>query len=847
MKRYHVTGMHCAACSARVEKAVLAVDGVTSCAVNLLTDSMGVEGNADDESIISAVIAAGYGASVEDGASESNQDSSAKSALSKDAESWGLLRRLLMSLGFLLVLMYVSMGHMMWGFPLPKVLGSDPMAMALCQLLLSAIVLVINQSFFVSGTKAIFRRSPNMDSLVALGAGVSFAYSTAVVFLISHAVMQGKHAEAMELLHGLYFESAAMILTLITLGKLLESKAKGKTTDAIRSLMSLTPQEATVVRDGVETRIPIERVEVDDVFVVRPGERIPVDGVIINGNGAVDESALTGESLPVDKSEGDRVSVATVNRSGFLRCRATRVGEDTTLAQIIRMVSDASATKAPIAKLADRVSGIFVPTVMGIGVLTFAVWMFVGQTWGYALARAISVLVISCPCALGLATPVAIMVGSGVGAKHGILFKTAASLEACGRTDIVVLDKTGTLTEGVPTVTDVVAAEGIDESDLLSAAYALEQGSRHPLANAILKEAERRNFGQPNDVTDFSELSGFGLSAKRNGRFLLGGNQGLMQEFSVKLSSSAIQNTEMLSNQGKTVMFFAEDHRFLGMIAVADVLKKDSLTAVSELKEMGIDVVMLTGDHPRTAETIGHQVGVKQIIAGVLPDGKADAVKTLKRHGRVTMVGDGINDAVALTGADVGIAIGAGADVAIDAADVVLVNSKLSDVSAAIRLSKATLNNIRQNLFWAFFYNVIGIPLAAGVWIPVFGWELNPMFGAAAMSLSSFCVVTNALRLNLFPIRDARKFQRKQKNIGTIPMIEQKGNITMNKTIQIEGMMCPRCEAHVKKALEALDEVLEATVSHEEGTAVVTLKSAISDEKLKQTVEAEDYTVLGIQ
>ena len=838
MRQFQVTGMSCAACSARVEKAVLAVDGVSACAVSLLTNSMGVEGTASDDAIVSAVVAAGYGASPKN--QEKKLTNVNEDAL-RDTESPKLLRRLCISLGFLLLLMYLSMGHTMWHFPLPAVLAQNPLAMALGQLFLSGVILVINQAFFISGFKAAWKRSPNMDSLVAMGSGVSFLYSVAILFLMTDAVLQGDRMRAMELMHGLYFESAAMIVTLITLGKLLESKAKGRTTDAIRALMRLVPQTATVVRDGEELEVSIDDVRIEELFVVRPGERIPVDGVVLNGGSAVDESALTGESLPVDKSVGDTVSAATVNRSGVLRCEATRVGEDTTLSQIIRMVSDAAATKAPIAKVADRISGIFVPSVIGIAVVTLAVWLIVGETVGFSLARAISVLVISCPCALGLATPVAVMVGNGMGAKNGILFKTAASLEIAGQADIAVLDKTGTLTEGMPTVTDLLPSDGIGEETLISAAYALETGSEHPLAKAILSEADKRGLEKPDPVTEFEARSGSGLIAKRDGKHLIGGNRKLMESYGIVLPTNLSNIAQSLAENGKTPLYFAEDGVLLGVIAVADVLKADSASAVEELRNMGIRTVMLTGDNRKTAAAIGKQVGVDEVIAEVLPDGKAEVVQNLKKQGHVLMVGDGINDAVALTCADVGMAIGAGADVAIDAADVVLVNSKFSDVPAAIRLSRATLRNVHQNLFWAFFYNVIGIPLAAGVWIPLFGWELNPMFGAAAMSLSSFCVVSNALRLNLFRLYESKKVIRKNGK----PTKKEKSE--MKKIIRIEGMMCPRCEAHVKKALEALEEVREAVVSHQAGTAEVTLNAPISDERLKQAVEAEDYTVLSVE
>ena len=838
MKQFQVTGMSCAACSARVEKAVLSVDGVKSCAVSLLTNSMGVEGDADEAAIVAAVVAAGYGATSE------NKEKTRKSVNGdplRDTESPKLWRRLLVSLGFLLLLMYLSMGHMMWNFPLPAKLAENPLAMALCQLLLSGVILVINQAFFISGFKAAWRRSPNMDSLVAMGSGVSFLYSVAVLFLMTDAALQGDSSRTMELMHGLYFESAAMIVTLITLGKLLEAKAKGRTTDAIRALMRLAPQTATVVRNGAELEVSVEDVRIGDVFVVRPGERIPVDGVVLDGGSAVNEAALTGESLPVDKSVGDAVSAATVNQSGVLRCEATRVGEDTTLSQIIRMVSDAAATKAPIAKVADRISGIFVPTVIGIAILTLTVWLLVGETVGFSLARAISVLVISCPCALGLATPVAVMVGNGMGAKNGILFKTAASLEIAGRAEIVLLDKTGTLTEGMPTVTDLLPVDGVSEEELLQSAYVLEKGSEHPLAKAILSEADKRGVNDSASVTEFEALSGSGLTAKCDGKLLIGGNRRLMEENGISVPAKLLESAQRLAENGKTPLYFAENGVLLGVIAVADVLKADSPRAIEELKAMGIRTVMLTGDNRQTANAISKQAGVDEVIAEVLPDGKAEVVEQLKKQGRVVMVGDGINDAVALTCADVGMAIGAGADVAIDAADVVLVNSRLSDVPAAIRLSRATLRNVHENLFWAFFYNVIGIPLAAGVWIPLFGWELNPMFGAAAMSLSSFCVVSNALRLNLFRIRDPKPFVRKKGKIV------KKEKTEMKKMIKIEGMMCPRCEAHVKKALEALDEVKEAVVSHQTGTAEVTLNAPISDDTLKMAVEEEEYTVLSVE
>ena len=841
MKTYQVTGMSCAACSARVEKAVRSVDGVTDCSVSLLTNSMGVEGTADADAVIAAVVAAGYGAKP----SKPNENSGSDDGL-RDRTSPLLMRRFLISVGLLIPLMYLSMGHVMWNFPLPAVLAGKPVRIALCQLLFSALILIVNRNFFISGGKAIWNRSPNMDSLVSMGSGISFLYSAVSVFIIGDMVGKGNDANAMELLHGLYFESAAMILTLITLGKWLEAKAKGRTTDAIRALMQLTPKTAKVVRDGTETEIPVDQVRIGDVFVVRAGEHIPVDGVVIDGESAVDEAALTGESLPVDKKTGDRVSAATVNQFGMLRCRATEVGEDTTLSKIIRMVRDAAATKAPIAKLADRVSGIFVPTVMGIAVLTAVIWWAVGKDPAFALARAVSVLVISCPCALGLATPVAVMVGNGVGAKHGILFKTAASLEHCGKTAIAVLDKTGTVTRGEPAVTDVTVADRVIERDLLAAAYALEQGSEHPLAKAILREAEQKELGAPDPITDFRALSGSGVTANRGDTKLFGGNRVLMETNGIAIPSTIERSADRLADQGKTPLFFAEENRFLGMIAVADVVKEDSAQAISELRDMGIYTVMLTGDHQKTAEAIGRQVGVDQIIAQVLPDEKAKWVEQLKKRGRVTMVGDGINDAVALTCADVGMAIGAGADVAVDAADVVLVNNRLSDVSAAIRLSRATLRNIRQNLFWAFFYNVIGIPWAAGAWIPLFGWELDPMFGAAAMSLSSFCVVTNALRLNRFSVYDAKKCNRGVRLQRIDDKKAEKEIASMTRTLKIEGMMCPRCEAHVKKALEALEEVESATASFQTGPAIVTLTAEIDNQCLKQVVEAEDYTVLEI-
>ena len=841
IKQFQVTGMSCAACSARVEKAVRGVAGVSDCSVNLLTNSMGVQGNADENAIIAAVVAAGYGASPKSDARRSPSDERV------DEESKRLFGRLLSSLAVLLVLMYLSMGHLMWSLPLPTSLAQNPLAMAILQMLLSTVILVINRRFFISGVRAVIKRAPSMDTLVAMGSGVSYLYSAVMLFLMAGRVMEGDTDGAMHLLHGLYFESAAMILTLITLGKLLEARAKGRTTDAIRALMQLAPKTAIVLREGVECEIPLDEVCVGDVFVVRPGENIPVDGVVLSGESAVDESALTGESLPVDKRAGDRVSAATSNRSGVLRCEATRVGEGTTLSQIIRMVEEASATKAPISKLADRVSGVFVPIVMGIALLSFVVWLLANQTVGYALARAISVLVISCPCALGLATPVAVMVGNGVGAKHGILFKTAASLEICGKTDVVVLDKTGTLTVGVPSVTDVILSVGVEESELFTLAYALEKNSEHPLSGAIRSEAVARGYDCADEVTEFEALVGSGVRGKYQNALLLGGNRGLMAESMVEIPDSILRQTDSFAAQGKTALFFAREGKLIGVIAVADVLKSDSAQAVSELKEMGVRVVMISGDHEQTVKAIGVLAGIEEVMGGVRPDGKAEAIERYKREGRVAMVGDGINDAVALTSADVGIAIGAGTDVAVDAADIVLVNNSLLDVAAAIRLSRATLGNIRQNLFWAFFYNVIGIPLAAGVWIPLFGWELSPMFGAAAMSLSSFCVVTNALRLNWTPLRDASKFRRRS-NFEIKKSKKKNTEVNnMTKTMKIEGMMCPRCEAHVKKALEALPQVDLATVSHEQGTAIVNLNAPISNELLANAVTEEGYTVLSVE
>ena len=835
MKQYNVTGMSCAACSARVEKAVSKVEGVTGCSVSLLTNSMGVEGSAKDSEIIAAVEAAGYGASVK-GAESAQATSSGEDAL-EDRATPALKRRLWWSLGFLVVLMYFSMGHMMWGWPLPPYFDGNHVAMGLVQLLLTAIIMVINQKFFISGFRGLIHRAPNMDTLVALGAGAAFVYSTYALFAMTTAQVAGDADAVMAYMHEFYFESAGMILTLITVGKMLEARSKGRTTDALKSLMKLAPKTATVVRDGQEQVVPIAQVKKGDVFVVRPGENIPVDGVVLEGQTAVNEAALTGESIPVDKEIGDRISAATINQSGFIKCEATRVGEDTTLSQIIKMVSDAAATKAPIAKVADKVSGVFVPAVISIAVVSFIVWMLVGQTVGYALARAISVLVISCPCALGLATPVAIMVGNGVGAKHGVLFKTAVSLEEAGKTQIVALDKTGTITSGEPKVTDVLPAKGVTEAELLRAAAALEQKSEHPLAKAVLEYAREQRTDIP-EVENFHALPGSGLAATLDGAELSGGNLkfiGNQAEITDEMRSAS----EALAEQGKTPLFFCRGGRLIGVIAVADVIKADSPQAVKELQNMGVRVVMLTGDNERTARSIGRQAGVDEVIAGVLPDGKESVIRSLKQQGKVAMVGDGINDAPALTSADVGIAIGAGTDVAIDAADVVLMKSRLSDVPAAIRLSRATLKNIHENLFWAFIYNVIGIPLAAGVFIP-FGLTLNPMFGAAAMSLSSFCVVTNALRLNLFDIHSSRH-DRKIKTRR-----HQKEEKKMEKTMKIEGMMCGHCEARVKKTLEGIEGVTEAKVSHKDGTAIVTLSAPVADEVLRKAVEDQDYKVLSI-
>lgn len=860
MKQYTVTGMSCAACSARVEKAVSKVDGVTSCSVSLLTNSMGVEGSATDAQIVEAVEQAGYGASPKGTATESENDKAnnsleqlkaAQEAL-VDRETPKLVNRLIASLIFLVVLMYFSMGHMMWGWPLPEFFNGNHVAMGLLQLLLTVAVMVINQKFFISGFKGLIHGAPNMDTLVALGSAASFGYSVYALFAMTAAQVNGDMDAVMSYMHEFYFESAAMILALITVGKMLEAHSKGKTTDALKSLMQLAPKTATVVRDGVEQEISVDAVKKGDIFVVRPGENIPVDGEIIDGTTAVNESALTGESIPVDKQPKDAVSAATVNQSGFIKCRATRVGEDTTLSQIIQMVSDAAATKAPIAKIADRVSGVFVPAVITIAIITIIAWLIAGETVGFALARGISVLVISCPCALGLATPVAIMVGNGKGAKSGILFKTAASLEATGRTQIVALDKTGTITSGEPKVTDIVPDEtffegtGNNDGKLLAIAASVEAKSEHPLAKAIMERAKTDEIAVA-EVTDFSAVVGNGLTATLAGKMIKAGNLAFVSKF-VKVSDDMRAKAVEFSKEGKTPLFFAADDRLCGIIAVADTIKEDSPEAVRQLKNMGIRVVMLTGDNEQTANAIGKQAGVDEVIAGVLPDGKEAVIRKLKKQGRVAMVGDGINDAPALTRADMGIAIGAGSDVAIDAADVVLMKSRLIDVPAAVRLSRATLTNIHENLFWAFFYNVIGIPLAAGLWYPLLGWKLNPMFGAAAMSLSSFCVVTNALRLNLCRVYDPkhdRKATPDRKNKTDKPNESEEKSMT--KTMNIERMMCGHCEARVKKALEALDAVSEAAVSHESGTAVVTLSSDISDEKLKETVEAEDYKVTSIQ
>ncbi len=890
MKQYTVTGMSCAACSSRVEKAVSKVPGVTACSVSLLTNSMGVEGDVPPETVIHAVEDAGYGASLkgQGAAAQAQSASEAEDAL-KDRETPVLKHRLIASLGFLAVLMYMSMGHMMWGWPLPHFMDGNHVAMGLLQLLLAGIIMVINQKFFISGFKGLLHRAPNMDTLVALGSGASFIYSTYALFAMTDAQLKGNDTAVMSYMHEFYFESAAMILALITVGKMLEARSKGKTTDALKGLMKLAPKTAVIIRDGVETKVPIEEVKKGDVFVVRPGENIPVDGVVLEGASAVNEAALTGESIPVDKAQGDPVSAATVNQSGYLRCEATRVGEDTSLSQIIRMVSDAAATKAPIAKIADRVSGVFVPAVITIAVVTTIVWLLAGQTFGFALARGISVLVISCPCALGLATPVAIMVGNGMGAKNGILFKTAVSLEETGKMDIVALDKTGTITSGEPRVTDVIPSGGVTEKELVSLALSLEKKSEHPLAKAVLLYAKEQQVDAP-EAADFQALPGNGLSGTLDGASLAGGSFSYISGHTT-VSAQEQASFERLASEGKTPLCFMKNGRLAGMIAVADVIKEDSPQAVKELQNMGIRVVMLTGDNERTARAIGAQAGVDEVIAGVLPDGKESVIRSLKEQGKVAMVGDGINDAPALTRADIGIAIGAGTDIAIDAADVVLMKSRLSDVPAAIRLSRATLRNIHENLFWAFFYNVVGIPLAAGLWYPIFGWKLNPMFGAAAMSLSSFCVVTNALRLNLFKMHDASKDHpmrkraekavnkggEKAENAGAVRMgaedtrsigqtangnetvskemkksENQKNNInmegiTMIKTMNIEGMMCGHCEARVKKALEALAGVESAEVSHEKGTAVVSMSADVADDTLKEAVEAQDYKVDSIQ
>ena len=858
MEQYNVTGMSCAACSARVEKAVKKVPGVTSCSVSLLTNSMGVEGTASPAAILSAVQEAGYGASPKNASASKAADTSADLDALADRETPKLKRRLIASLGFLLVLMYFSMGHMMWGWPLPHWFDGNHVAMGLVQLLLAGIVMVINQKFFINGFKGLIHGAPNMDTLVALGSMASFVWSTYALFAMTRAQVDGNDELVMHYMMEFYFESAAMILTLITVGKMLEARSKGKTTDALKSLMKLAPKTATLVRNGAEVTVAIADVQKGDVFVVRPGENIPVDGVVLEGTSAVNESALTGESIPVDKAVGDKVSAATTNQSGFLRCEAARVGEDTTLAQIIKMVSDAAATKAPIAKIADTVSGFFVPAVISIAVVTTIVWLLLGHELGYALARGISVLVISCPCALGLATPVAIMVGNGLGAKNGILFKTAASLEAAGRTQIVALDKTGTITEGAPRVTDLLPAEGVSETELLTLAAALESRSEHPLAKAVLADAEAKAITPP-EVTDFAALPGNGLAAKLNGMGIYAGNAAFIQT-KLTLPAALAQQAEKLASEGKTPLFFGGAGRLLGVIAVADTIKEDSPEAIRQLQNMGIRVVMLTGDNQRTADAIGRQAGVDEVIAGVLPDGKEAVIRQLQASGKVAMVGDGINDAPALTRADTGIAIGAGTDVAIDAADVVLMNSKLSDVPAAIRLSRATLRNIHENLFWAFIYNIIGIPLAAGLFIP-FGLTLNPMFGAAAMSLSSFCVVSNALRLNLFDLHSTRHdhktaspaaapvqsaAENNKKSDAEAPEVKTEDH-TMKKTLKVEGMMCGHCEARVKKALEALPEVDEAVVSHEAGTAIVTLNAEVADDVLKNAVEAQDYKVTGIQ
>ena len=848
MEQYSVTGMSCAACSARVEKAVSKVPGVTSCSVSLLTNSMGVEGTALSQDIITAVENAGYGASLK-GADKENVSSAMDDELLKDKETPILRKRLLTSLGFLIVLMYFSMGHMMSGWPVPAFFEHNHVAMGLLQLLLAAIVMIINQKFFISGFTSLLHRAPNMDTLVAMGSGASFVYSTYALFAMTDAQMHGDMEAVMSYMHEFYYESAAMILTLITVGKMLEARSKGKTTDALKSLMKMAPKTATLLRDGVEVTVGIEQVRKGDVFIVRPGENIPVDGVILEGHSAVNESALTGESIPVDKEVGDLVSAATVNQSGFIRCEATRVGEDTTLSQIIKMVSDAAATKAPIAKVADRVSGIFVPAVITIAVITTIVWMIAGQSFGFALARGISVLVISCPCALGLATPVAIMVGNGMGAKHGILFKTAVSLEETGKVQIVALDKTGTITSGEPKVTDMIPMDGVSEEELLTYAYALEKKSEHPLARAILQYGDEKQIAVE-EVTDFTALPGNGLRAKFDGEMLVGGSFKFIKG-QMMISDNLQKRSEALAEEGKTPLFFGKSGKLLGIIAVADVIKEDSPQAVKELQNMGIKVVMLTGDNERTAKAIGKQAGVDEVIAGVLPDGKESVIRALKEKGKVAMVGDGINDAPALTRADMGIAIGAGTDIAIDAADVVLMKSRLSDVPAAIRMSRATLKNIHENLFWAFFYNVIGIPLAAGVWIPIFGWQLNPMFGAAAMSLSSFCVVSNALRLNLFKLHSTAK-DKKIESVDIHEVVESMRPVEEDppvifKVLEIEGMMCGHCEKMVKKALEKMPQINEAATDWNAGTAVISLNEEVSEDELKAVIEKAGYEYIGIQ
>lgn len=851
MEQYAVTGMSCAACSARVEKAVSKVSGVTSCSVSLLTNSMGVEGTASAQEIIQAVEEAGYGAVQKNAIAKQKSSSIGEDSL-KDKETPALKRRLFASLGFLIVLMYFSMGHMMWDWPAPYFLAENHLAMGLLQLLLTVAVMVINQKFFISGFKSLFHKAPNMDTLVALGSTAAFVYSTYALFAMTDAQIKGDLAGVMSYMHEFYFESAAMILTLITVGKMLEAKSKGRTTDALKSLMKLAPKTAILLRNGIETEVAIEEVKKGDIFIVRPGENIPVDGIVLEGNSAVNEAALTGESIPVDKTTDDLVSAATINQSGFLRCEATRVGEDTTLSQIIQMVSDASATKAPIAKVADKVSGVFVPAVILIAIITTLVWLITGESIGFALARGISVLVISCPCALGLATPVAIMVGNGMGAKNGILFKTAVSLEETGKMQIVALDKTGTITSGQPKVTDLIPVDGISETELLFLANALERKSEHPLAKAVLAYAKEVQIEEV-EVTDFQALPGNGLLAVLDGVEIAGGNAKFISQ-KVRISKEIQIRSEQLAEEGKTPLFFAKGKKLIGVIAVADVIKEDSEKAILELKNMGISVVMLTGDNEKTAAAIGRQAGVDQVIAGVLPEGKEQVIRNLKELGKVVMVGDGINDAPALTRADMGIAIGAGTDIAIDAADIVLMKSSLLDVPAAIRLSRATLKNIHENLFWAFFYNVIGIPLAAGLWIPIFHWQLNPMFGAAAMSLSSFCVVTNALRLNWFDMRNTGKDKKSKESqmlalkiSGINSEKERMEEKIMQKTMKIEGMMCGHCEARVKKCLEALQEVKEAVVSHETGTAVVTLNTEVSDEILKKAVEEQDYTVVSIE